>query len=43
MMDVTREAGVSHITVSRVIIGRPPVRPEPRTRVEEAIRLEPGE
>ncbi|MEU7665588.1 LacI family DNA-binding transcriptional regulator [Streptomyces lincolnensis] len=38
MMDVAREAGVSHITVSRVINGHPSVRPETRTRVEAAIR-----
>ncbi|MFF5494143.1 LacI family DNA-binding transcriptional regulator [Streptomyces aquilus] len=37
MMDVAREAGVSHITVSRVINGHPSVRPETRTRVEAAI------
>ncbi|NUR65920.1 MAG: LacI family DNA-binding transcriptional regulator [Streptomyces sp.] len=38
MMDVAREAGVSHITVSRVINGHPSVRPETRTRVEAAIQ-----
>src|SRR4051812_5752265 len=38
MMDVAREAGVSHITVSRVINGHPSVRPETRARVEVAIR-----
>ncbi|MEU5106180.1 MULTISPECIES: LacI family DNA-binding transcriptional regulator [unclassified Streptomyces] len=38
MMDVAREAGVSHITVSRVVNGHPSVRPETRTRVEAAIR-----
>jgi LacI family transcriptional regulator len=38
MMDVAREAGVSHITVSRVINGHPSVRPETRARVEAAIR-----
>ncbi|MBT2422370.1 LacI family DNA-binding transcriptional regulator [Streptomyces sp. ISL-22] len=38
MMDVAREAGVSHITVSRVINGHPSVRPETRSRVEAAIR-----
>ena len=37
MMDVAREAGVSHITVSRVINGHPSVRPETRARVEAAI------
>ncbi|MFF5982667.1 LacI family DNA-binding transcriptional regulator [Streptomyces olindensis] len=36
-MDVAREAGVSHITVSRVINGHPSVRPETRARVEAAI------
>lgn len=38
MMDVAREAGVSHITVSRVINGHPSVRPETRARVETAIQ-----
>ncbi|MFJ8533821.1 LacI family DNA-binding transcriptional regulator [Streptomyces sp. NPDC093591] len=38
MMDVAREAGVSHITVSRVINGHPSVRPETRSRVEAAIQ-----
>jgi DNA-binding LacI/PurR family transcriptional regulator len=38
MMDVAREAGVSHITVSRVINDHPSVRPETRARVEAAIR-----
>lgn len=38
MMDVAREAGVSHITVSRVVNGHPSVRPETRTRVEAAIQ-----
>jgi LacI family transcriptional regulator len=38
MMDVAREAGVSHITVSRVINGHPSVRPETRARVEAAIQ-----
>ncbi|MFI6033508.1 LacI family DNA-binding transcriptional regulator [Streptomyces sp. NPDC051315] len=38
MMDVAREAGVSHITVSRVVNGHPSVRPETRARVEAAIR-----
>ncbi|WP_353696647.1 LacI family DNA-binding transcriptional regulator [Streptomyces sp. RG80] len=37
-MDVAREAGVSHITVSRVINDHPSVRPETRTRVEAAIQ-----
>ncbi|MEU0199506.1 MULTISPECIES: LacI family DNA-binding transcriptional regulator [unclassified Streptomyces] len=37
MMDVAREAGVSHITVSRVVNGHPSVRPETRARVEAAI------
>ncbi|NEB03393.1 LacI family DNA-binding transcriptional regulator [Streptomyces sp. SID13726] len=38
MMDVAREAGVSHITVSRVINDHPSVRPETRARVEAAIQ-----
>ncbi|MFF7639747.1 substrate-binding domain-containing protein [Streptomyces canus] len=38
MMDVAREAGVSHITVSRVVNGHPSVRPETRARVEAAIQ-----
>ncbi|KMS69342.1 LacI family transcriptional regulator [Streptomyces viridochromogenes] len=38
MMDVAREAGVSHITVSRVINGHPSVRPETRAKVEAAIQ-----
>lgn len=37
MVDVAREAGVAHITVSRVLNGHPSVRPETRQRVEEAI------
>ncbi|MCF0078167.1 LacI family DNA-binding transcriptional regulator [Streptomyces lomondensis] len=37
-MDVAREAGVSHITVSWVINDHPSVRPETRARVEAAIR-----
>jgi LacI family transcriptional regulator len=37
MMDVAREAGVSHVTVSRVLNDHPSVRPETRARVEEAI------
>ncbi|MFF1303668.1 LacI family DNA-binding transcriptional regulator [Streptomyces sp. NPDC058307] len=38
MMDVAREAGVSHITVSRVVNDHPSVRPETRARVEAAIQ-----
>ncbi|MFF2324728.1 MULTISPECIES: LacI family DNA-binding transcriptional regulator [unclassified Streptomyces] len=38
MMDVAREAGVSHITVSRVVNGHPSVRAETRARVEVAIQ-----
>ncbi len=37
MVDVAREAGVSHVTVSRVLNGHPSVRRETRARVEEAI------
>ncbi|HEX6355663.1 LacI family DNA-binding transcriptional regulator [Actinophytocola sp.] len=37
MMDVAREAGVSHVTVSRVLNDHPSVRPETRARVEAAI------
>ncbi|MFC5830350.1 LacI family DNA-binding transcriptional regulator [Nonomuraea insulae] len=37
MVDVAREAGVSHVTVSRVLNGHPSVRPETRARVEAAI------
>ncbi|MFE7794765.1 LacI family DNA-binding transcriptional regulator [Streptomyces sp. NPDC057460] len=37
MVDVAREAGVSHITVSRVLNGHPSVRPETRARVEAAV------
>ncbi|MGW2379806.1 LacI family DNA-binding transcriptional regulator [Streptomyces sp. NPDC001658] len=37
-MDVAREVGVSHITVSRVVNGHPSVRPETRARVEAAIQ-----
>ncbi|GAA2888467.1 LacI family DNA-binding transcriptional regulator [Streptosporangium fragile] len=37
MVDVAREAGVSHITVSRVLNNHPSVRPETRARVEAAI------
>lgn len=37
MVDVARVAGVSHITVSRVLNGHPSVRPETRARVEAAI------
>ncbi|GAA4684867.1 LacI family DNA-binding transcriptional regulator [Nocardioides nanhaiensis] len=39
MADVAKLAGVSHQTVSRVVNGQPNLRPETRTRVEEAIRL----
>jgi DNA-binding LacI/PurR family transcriptional regulator len=38
MSDVGRLAGVSHQTVSRVINGRPHVRPETRRRVVEAMQ-----
>ncbi len=37
MVDVAQVAGVSHVTVSRVLNGRPGVRPETRARVEAAI------
>lgn len=37
MVDVAREAGVAHITVSRVLNGHPSVRPETRLRVDAAI------
>lgn len=37
MVDVARRAGVSHVTVSRVVNGHPSVRPETRARVEAAI------
>lgn len=37
MVDVAREAGVSHVTVSRVLNDHPSVRPETRARVEAAI------
>lgn len=37
MVDVAREAGVAHITVSRVLNGHESVRPETRRRVEQAI------
>jgi DNA-binding LacI/PurR family transcriptional regulator len=38
LTDVAEVAGVSHMTVSRVINGTGPVRPETRARVEAAIR-----
>ncbi|CAQ01799.1 LacI family transcriptional regulator [Clavibacter sepedonicus] len=37
MVDVAQIAGVSHVTVSRVLNGHPSVRPETRARVEAAI------
>jgi DNA-binding LacI/PurR family transcriptional regulator len=37
MIDVARAAGVSHVTVSRVLNDHPSVRPETRARVESAI------
>lgn len=37
MVDVAREAGVAHVTVSRVLNGHESVRPETRRRVEQAI------
>ncbi|ALD14396.1 LacI family DNA-binding transcriptional regulator [Clavibacter capsici] len=37
MVDVAKLAGVSHVTVSRVLNGHPSVRPETRARVEAAI------
>ena len=37
MIDVARAAGVSHVTVSRVLNDHPSVRPETRERVEAAI------
>ena len=37
MMDVAREAGVSHVTVSRVLNNHKFVRPETWARVEAAI------
>ena len=37
MVDVARLAGVSHVTVSRVLNGYPPVRPETRDKVQAAI------
>lgn len=39
MVDVARVAGVSHVTVSRVLNGHPSVRPETRDRVNAAIQL----
>lgn len=38
MKDVARAAGVSHMTVSRVVNGEPGVLPETASRVEQAIR-----
>ncbi|MGK9146043.1 LacI family DNA-binding transcriptional regulator [Plantibacter flavus] len=37
MVDVAKLAGVSHVTVSRVLNNRDLVRPETRQRVEDAI------
>jgi DNA-binding LacI/PurR family transcriptional regulator len=37
MVDVAREAGVAHVTVSRVLNGHPSVRPQTRERVVAAI------
>lgn len=37
MTDVARLAGVSHMTVSRVINGSPDIKPETRERVLQAI------
>jgi DNA-binding LacI/PurR family transcriptional regulator len=37
MVDVAKIAGVSHVTVSRVLNGHPSVRPETRERVQAAI------
>jgi len=39
MVDVAREAGVAHVTVSRVLNDHPSVRPETRERVLAAIAL----